>query len=37
METVATILFKNGYTVRLEKVKVGTKYVSYLVAEKETE
>ena len=35
MQTVATILFKNGYTVRQEKVKLGTKTVTLLVAEEQ--
>ena len=38
MQTVATILFKNGYTVRMEKTKTGTgKAVTYLVAERPNE
>lgn len=36
MQTVAVILFKNGYTVRMQKTKTGTgKTVTYLVATKE--
>lgn len=36
MQTVAMILFKNGYTVRQQKTKNGTgKAVTYLVAEKD--
>ena len=34
MQTVAVILFKNGYTVRMEREKVGSKYETYLVYEK---
>lgn len=35
MQTVATILFKNGYTVRMEKTKnAAGKAVTYLVAER---
>lgn len=35
MQTVAVILFKNGYTVRMEKTKNATgKAVTYLVAER---
>ena len=34
MLTVASILFKNGYTVRMEKEKLGSKTTTYLVAVK---
>ena len=34
MLTVASILFKNGYTVRMAKEKLGSKTTTYLVAEK---
>lgn len=34
MQTVAVILFKNGYTVHMEREKVGSKYETYLVYEK---
>lgn len=32
MQTVATILFKNGYQVRLVKVKENAKAVTYIEA-----
>lgn len=36
MQTVAVILFKNGYTVRMQKTKnAAGKVVSYLVAERD--
>lgn len=35
MQTVAVILFKNGYTVRMQKTKnAAGKAVTYLVAER---
>lgn len=38
MQTVAVILFKNGYTVRMQKVKTATgKAATYLVADENGE